>query len=552
MNRVPNVATEKSSHTLALKAWAGLAAAAALLPLLGLIAIGINPPSSGFAAPAALGLDDLMTQIGPDGNPEPGPLPRSLLLALLVCPAALALGTALAFLQHRCDYPGRKLLGLAGLLPFALPSYLIAMTLRDALSPGGFASFLYGEQNFLGLFPAAFVLTLATAPYAQILIGSSLLGLGCSEDEAARSLGATAFQRFSKITLPRLRPALTQAFVLILLYTIADFGVVDILDFPVLTWSIYQAWQDQQLGLAVLLGFGVLAITLPLLIASYWFQGQPSAIDRRGQGAHRESSPRTLRGVARLTAYALHLLPVGFGVVLPLAVLADWIFPAAFRAEAWDLGWRDAVIEPALTSLGIAITATSIAILLAFAPAWLVARGRSFWGRGVQLFVYASNALPGILVALGLLSAALAVSRQTNTPWHDQVRQSGLLIMAGLGLRFLAQAFAALQGAIRQLDIRQEESARSLGAKQSRLFRRIQLPVLAPGIAGAAILVGVSIIKELPVTLMLQPRGWSSLSYQLYASYDDGNDMQAGLAGATIALIAVAAQVAVARWRRHV
>jgi iron(III) transport system permease protein len=514
----------------------GIALLGTVLPLVGVLMIAVDPPQSGFAPEATPNFSGILWREGESGGSW-GPLPRTLLLALLVCLGAGGLGMALAWLSERAEYPGRRWLCRLGLMPFALPSYLLAMTARE----------FFGSQSFNGLLAATAVLILATSPYAQLLLSASLARIGGGAEEAARSLGAGPAEVFRRILVPRLRPALAYALLLVLLYTVSDFGVVDILDCEVLTWSLYQNFNQGLLGLAAMEGLGLVVLVMPLILLARRLHGR-SRPEGLGSQARRPQRLR-LASRGRACAYALHALQIGAGLALPFYVMLNWIFPAALRDESWDFGAFELLGLPLIVSLGFALIGTAVAIALAAAPAWRAARrsgDRDARGRPqnsgglVELLIHAAQALPGVLVAFGVLMCARELALGSGrAALYDGLRQSGTLIVLGLGLRFLGQVFGSLKTAILRLDRRQEEAARSLGAGALRIARRVQLPALLPGLSAAALLAILGIVKELPVTLMLRPRDFSPLSYRLYGRYQEGNYLEAGLVGLVMAGLAL-------------
>ncbi|MEM7306640.1 MAG: ABC transporter permease subunit [Planctomycetota bacterium] len=506
-----------------------LAVVLAALPLVGVAYVWLDPPQARLGAGIAPSFADLLTARTAAGERELGPLPRTLLLAALVCAGSLGLGTALAWLRDCASYRGRAWLAALGLVPFAVPSYLIAMTHRD----------VFGAVSYRGTGPSVLVLILATSPYVQLLVGARLRRLAGAELDAARLLGARPRQVFARVVLPQLRPALAYSFLLVLLYAVSDFGVVDVLDCEVLTWSLYRAWGRQEVELATLFGLGLVALAVPLILAARLLHGD--AVQQRGVGQERPAARLALRGPALAAAYALHAAQIGLGVALPLAVLLRWIFPAAWRAEAWDFGPVALVVAPLATSLALALAAAVLATGMALAPAWSAAR-RERGGRLAELALFVVQALPGVLVAFGLLAAARGVARASGEPWHDVLRQAGALLVLGLGLRFVGQAFGALKPAVLSIDRRQEESARSLGASALRTLGRVQLPALVPGLRAAGLLIALGVLKELPITLMLQPREVVPLSYRLYGSYGNGNLLETGVVGLVLAGAALALQ----------
>ena len=200
---------------------------------------------------------------------------RTLFLALGVSVGALTLGTGLAFVHVRYDFKGNRWLSLMSTLPLAVPSYLLAAMVRESFAPRGSIGSLIGTQSaFTGMSAALLVLILSCTPYVQILVTAALRQTPASPDEAARTLGASAWRRFISLTLPRLRPTWAFALVIVAFYVISDFGAVAVLDCEVLTWALYQARHAP--ADAMRMGLGLVACTLPMLALIRLLHGQKS------------------------------------------------------------------------------------------------------------------------------------------------------------------------------------------------------------------------------------------------------------------------------------
>ncbi len=490
-----------------------------LLPLAGLAMGVFEPPRPGFGARG-------------DWRAETDAAPlfvRTVLLAAGTSIAAGGLGAWTAWVGARAALPFGRALQLFALLPLAIPSYVLAATLRQTLGPGGFVGGPLGLGSFTGLLPAGVVLTLATAPYFQLLIGAALSKVPAAEEEAARSLGASPLSTFLVATWPRLRTAVAAGLLLSQLYVVGDFGAVATLDAPVLSWRLYQAVQTQRFEAALVLGLVLLGLTVGLLGLARWVQGEDGAV--RGAANPRPPAPRRLGLLARVFAYAVPLTVGGLGAALPLATLGGWVLSAERLAS---------VGGPLGATLAVAVPGTILTVLVAAFPAWVAARSRPF-GPWVQRSVYLTGALPAVLLAFGLLLFALAVGRSVPGA-YGALGSTGALLMLGYAARFGAEAFAGLHSAALALDQRQEETAATLGAGAARRFWLVIGPNLSPGVAAATLLVLLSIMKELPVTLLLGgPTGLRTLAFRMFDRYEDAFLGDAGLAGLLLVGVAAAA-----------
>ncbi len=471
---------------------------------------------------------------------------NTIVLAISVSLAAVCMGTWLAYMQQRANYPGRKLLSLLCLMPLAMPSYLLAATLRESLGPGGFVGRTFDLPMFTGFWPAFIVLVLTTVPFVQLLVNATLAKSSSAEEEAARTLGANHWDVFRYVIMPRLRPSFAFAILIAQLYVISDFGAVAVLDYQVLTWRLYQSVDHQQLQEATLLGFALLLITLPLLMLSRRIHG---VVPKTLQVSNaRSPKSKKLSTQALCVTYAIQTVVIGLGVLLPVITLLIWIWMGFEYNNVFA-----SLAQPLIDSAWITLVGSLFVVILAFFPAWYTARSHNKSSWVVEQMTYLSSALPGVLLAFGLILTALFISRYLEWnnlyPW---LLSSGILLLLGYAMRFLAESYAPLKAAILMLDPREKDSARLLGATDWQWFKRVALPTLKPGVLTAFVLVALAIIKELPVTLLLGgAMGVRPLSFRIFDRYQEAFLHDVGLAGIVLLLFSFILTLILLKWRRY-
>jgi iron(III) transport system permease protein len=466
------------------------------------------------------------------------------LLSIAVAIGAVLTGGWLAWVEHRTKAP--RWWVLLTLLPLAMPSYLVAATVRSALSPGGWIGSTIHTPHITGFAMATVVLTVITAPLCQLIIGSALQSSSAAEEEAARCLGASPAKVFRDITLPRLRPAIGFSALIALLYAISDFGAVAVLDVPVLTWRLYLAVESQDIARATVLGVGTLLALLPLFGAARWLRG--GALDP-GTANTRPVEPGPQSLPARLLSGAVLILVVGIGVAIPISTLGIWVSDGLARGLPF--------VNPlgALTDTVLIATVGAVfTTLLAALPAWLVGqrhrRGEtSAW---MEDGVYLTSALPGVLLALGLILAALRLTAYMPPGSYGILLSSGALLLLGYGTRFVAEVFAPLRVAFSGLDPRQAESAAVLGAGPMKRLRTVILPAVSPGVVVGLLIGFNAIVKELPVTLLLGgATGLKTLSFRVWDRYNESLWHDAGVAGLLLVGLALTSAVLTTHWRKN-
>jgi iron(III) transport system permease protein len=441
-------------------------------------------------------------------------------LGLAVGLGALAIGVPLAWLTTRSDLPGRRWWLIASTVPLAIPSYVLAFAVIGAFGPrGALASLLapLGVErlpSIYGFAGAVLVLVLATYPYVLLSTRAALVRLDASVEEAARSLGDPPARVVRRVTLPLLVPAASAGALLAVLYALGDFGAVSLLGFDSLSRAIYLQYQASfDRSLAAILGLLLVGLTVVVLLAE-------AAVRRRADVAGPTGARRPVAVVPlgrwRWPAVLFASLVVAAALGLPLATIAWW----SIRAVAAGPSGGDlvgALAGSAVAGSGAAI----LAIALALPVAVLVVRYRSALTGAVERATYLGYALPGIVVALAVVS--LAAARLPG------LYQTLPLLLLAYAVRFLPQAVGTTRPTLERLGSRLEEAGRGLGDGPVAVFRRVTLPLLRPALVAGAALVFLTTVKELPLTLILGPTGFETLATRIWGATAEGFYARAAL-----------------------
>jgi iron(III) transport system permease protein len=451
-------------------------------------------------------------------------------LAGAVALTTVVIAVPLAWLTVRSDLPGRRLVATMATMPLVIPSYVGAWALIGAFGPKGLLQQgmegPFGIERLpeiYGFFGAWLALSLFTYPYVFLATRASLRGLDPSLEEAARGLGYGPWRTFLTATLPRLRPAMAAGGLLAALYTVSDFGVVALMRYDAFTRAIYVQYRaafDRTYAATLAL----LLIVLALALLAIERRARGRAVQYRlGTGAARRSNPVAL-GWWRWPALLFCAGVVALALVVPLAVLVYWLTTGLSGGEAWQGIW-----SPALNSAGVSALAAVVTMAAALPGATLSARYGGRWVRGIEALDYLGYALPGIVIGLAFvfIGANYLPSLYQTMP---------LMVIAYL-VRFLPQAVAAAATTLGQVSPRLEEAARMLGRSPLGAIRDVTAPLAWPGIAGGMALVFLTVMKELPITLVLRPTGFETLATEIWAATGTGSFAKA--AGPSLVLVAL-------------
>ncbi|MCO5195020.1 MAG: iron ABC transporter permease, partial [Anaerolineae bacterium] len=425
----------------------------------------------------------------------------------------------LAWLTTATDLPGRRYWFVATALPLVLPSYVAAYLfisifgpvgmLQDMLVPLGITRL----PSVYGFFGAFVVLTLLSYPYILLSVRVAYRRLDPSLVEAARSLGYTPRQAFWRVTLPHLRPAIVAGGLLVALYVLRDFGAVSMLRYNTFTRIIFVQYQSfSSRSTVAVLSLVLVAMTMLLLYLDLRTRGR-GRYERQSAGCAREAELVTL-GLWKWPALLFVGTMVFFSLILPALGLGYWLLRGIAGGAALASLW-----EPALGSLSAAGIAAVVTVIAALPVAILSTRRQTRLSQAVERITYAGFALPGIVIALALVFFGINYARP--------LYQTLPLLIGAYVVLFIPQAVGTARTSLLQVSSHLEEAGRSLGRTKIAVFRRVTLPLVTPGILAGAALVFLTVMKELPATLILSPLGFRTLPMSVWSSISEAYFAQA-------------------------
>nr|WP_261541295.1 iron ABC transporter permease [Burkholderia multivorans] len=495
----------------------------------------------------------------------PQALANTLLLLAGVGTIVSIVGTGCAWLVTAYDFPGRRTLTWALLLPLAVPTYIVAFAYLDLLHPIGpvqsAVRWLLGFDSprqfrlpdLRSLPGAVFVLGFVLYPYVYLSTRAMFVTQSASLLEAARTLGAGRVATFWRVVMPLARPAIAVGVSLALLETLNDIGASEFLGVQTLTVSVYTTWITRSdLAGAAQIALAMLAVVVAMIaLERYGRRRQRYAHGRR----MRPLAPRRLTGAAGCTAAVLGWLPVLLGFGAPAAYLA---VETAKRLHQVG-GVSAQLLDGLANTLAIAAAATVATLACGLIVAWAARAQRDSMRAGVARLgariASLGYAVPGTVLAIGLLTPLGAVDRLFGT----MLGRDGLWLIGSAAalviaytVRFLAIAAGNVEAGLARIPPSLEQAARSLGETAAGALRRVHLPLLRPALTTSALLVFVDAMKELPATLLLRPLNFDTLATWLYAEAARGTYEEGAVAALAIVLAGLVPVILLARTRHKI
>jgi iron(III) transport system permease protein len=522
--------------------------------LLGIaVAVAIAAPL--LAVPATFlvdgfGIDEVVRLLLPDA------VRTSLVLAIGVGAVGLLLGGGLAVLVSFYDFPGRRWLDLALVLPMAMPSYvLVYVVLGQYGLANPLQSNLFGDglriPGIRSTAGAVVVLSAVLYPYVYVLARSAFLGQSRQPIEAARSMGVSYSRAVWRVAVPLARPALAAGTALVAMEALADFGVVDLLGLQALTSAIYRVWNgafDQQSGLQ--LATVLVGMALTLLVLERALRGRARYHQALGRGD--ALIPRRLPGWRGWLATAPLCLLLLVVFVLPVAQLVAWSVETIADGRL-DPGLREAILSTLLVASLAAAAAVTTGVIVVYGLRARATRA----GRATARVATVGYAIPGTVVAVAVYVPLVWIDRHLIDAADGAFGWDLGLVFTGtvLGLviayvvRFHALSFLSIESRMQGINPNLDDAARSLGADRTRLLADVHMPLLRPGLATAALLVLVDVCKELPVTALLRPLGRDTLAITVWEATKDSRVDVAALPALLIVLVSLIPVIALIRVR---
>lgn len=448
---------------------------------------------------------------------------NTIVLVVLVCVVSLFMAIPAAWLVSIYEFPGRRILEWAMVLPLAIPTYVAAFVyieipefsiplLVHIRQSWGVAAYQLAEQGMrYGLL--TILMASVLFPYLYLTARASFGRQQRSLIEAALLLGRGPFHVFRTVALPLSRPAIVGGLSLIVMEVMNDYGAVNFFGVSTLTEGVFRTWfglGDAASGnrLASFMMFAILA----MLVLERCLRGRAAYA---GKDSAAGTVPRRrLRGWRLLAAYLACLIPLITGLFYPVIQLVYWCVEASRRQLP--------IFEYMQTANSLLVS-FSVAVLLGIIALFMAYTLRLHPSRALGAIVNAASlgyATPGVAVAVGVLIAFGAIDH-----WHGlPFLLNGTLFAIGFGyvVRFAAVPLQAVRAGMVRIPSSLDESSRTLGRSKWATLRHVNFPLMRSMTVASVMLVFIDILKELPMTMLLRPASFNTLAVSAFGFAKEG------------------------------
>jgi len=476
---------------------------------------------------------------------------HSLILGVATVITSSVLGVAVALLLVRYDFAGRGLFSYLTMIPIISPPLVGVLGFTFILGRAGTVNVLLMDYldmlrpvNFLyGVHGVVLVETLHLFPMITLNVVDALGKVDPSLEEAAESVGARAWSRLWRVTLPLTTPGYVAGALLVFIWTFSDFatplvlGVQDLLA-PQAYLNIVQFVDRRIFRMGIVISTLMVLLAVLFLLAARHYV----AIKDYSSLSYSRGARRRLAGGPQILAIAFLslLLLLSFIPYIGLALASvgkGWALtplPVAYTLQYYE---RVIVETPKyiLNSFLYSGLAVVICVLVGVPIAWLLARS-SVPGRGALDAVNTLIlAVPGTAIGIAYIRAF-----HFDLPGFDRGLTSFWIVMPlVLAVRRLPYTVRGSFASLLLVHHSLEEAAGSVGASGSRVFRDVTLPLIWKGIMVGGLFSFMTSLQEASAVLFLALGGWESITNGIFAFYIAGSANEAAALG--VILIAVAA-----------
>jgi len=450
-------------------------------------------------------------------------LGNSLFLAVGSTAAALLIALPLAFIANRYDFPAKKLLTAAILVPMILPPFVGAIGVRQIFGQYGAVNAVLTHLRVLGadetidwlgrgrMWGVIALNALHLYPIFFLNLTAALANLDPAMEEAAENLGCTGFRKFRRITLPLIMPGLFAGGTIVFIFAFTELGVPLIFDLSRVTAVQIFYGLKEIAGNGSPFPFALAAVmlgTTALLYAlSQWLFGRTS---------HAMASKATTAAGARIPgttgrwACALVFLAITAAALLPhlglilVSVAGDWyhtVLPTGWTMEHYRTALGSPLTVPSIiNSLKYASLSTVFDLILGVLIAYVVVRTTVPGRSALDILAMLPLAAPGLVLAFGYISMTQdGRAFQFLNPSRDP---TPLLVIA-YAVRRLPYVVRSAAAGLQQTSITLEEAAQNLGCPPFRALRRITFPLIAANILAGGLLAFAFAMLEVSDSLVL-------------------------------------------------
>ncbi len=425
------------------------------------------------------------------------------------------LGTLNGWLLSNCEFRLRKNLRIFQLIPLATPAYLLTAVLQDLGS-------IWGYQ-ITGLWWGVLILSVTSYPYVFILANENFNKLGVNQINASRGLGIGPWGSFFKVALPLALPALMTGISLMCMEVLNELGTVELLNIPSISSGIAENWIIEGNPKSAI-GLSLIALMMVFTLILFEKFSRKKAKRWSENPASLDSLGWELKGYRSSLAILITLFPPLFSIIIPFS----WFL---LNIDQLKKGFTTELLFLTFRTASLGIIAALLTLIFSLILTLANRQNKSLLIKFITFPAGIGYAIPGTVLAISLITIS-------NSKFHFLAI---CLLIWGYVVRFLTISKGTLDSGFERISTSIDEAANGLGSNWFDVTKKIHVPLLKGPLFVGSLLVFVDTIKELPITFILRPFDFDTLSVRIYQYAGDERMAEAILPALFITILGLIA-----------
>lgn len=472
---------------------------------------------------------------------------NSLYIMFGVAFLTILMGFSTAYITTFFKFKGSKFFHYALVLPFAIPTYIISYIYGGMFDITGsvttFILNLLGKElsevyffDIMSIEGAILVMSLVLYPYVYLISKTYLKAESGSIIDASKTMSLTNFQIFYKVIIPISRPAIIAGAILAVMEAVADFGVMDYYGVSTFVTGIFRTW----IGMGSVEDASKLASMLMLFIFTLIFLERFQRRNKRFKSSGKDFKPikkESLVGVKGWGASILCFIPFFLGFLLPFTQMSYWFY----------ISYEEIIDESFLTilyqTIGIGVFSSLLITILAFIIVYNVRVHKNRFTDNLVQISKLGYSIPGAVVGVGILSFFAIVDKAFDILLSGTV----VAIVFGYIVRFISISINNYESGFTKIPQSYDDACKTMQIGEFQTFFKVIFPLIKDSMAVSFIIVFIEVIKELPLTMILRPFNFDTLSVLSHELVNQAQIIESSVPAMFIVLFGVVSVVILAR-----
>ena len=459
-----------------------------------------------------------------------GTMINSLKVTVVSTVLSAVVGLPLAYLMRSVKIRGGSFLNILIVISYLSPPFIGAYAWIQMLGRNGvvthFINNLFGIHygGVYGFAGIVLVFTLQSFPLVYIYVSGALKNLDNSLNEAAESLGCSRMGRIWKIIVPLVMPTLLASSMLVFMRVFADFGTPMLIGegyqtLPVLIYNQFMGEVSGDDGFAA----AICCIVIGLTIVMFFVQRFLATRNTYAMTALKPMVAEKAKGLRNILAHLAVYLTVGLAVLPQFVVIytsflatnGGQVFTGGFALQSYEATLFAKDNDVIWHTYFLGLCAIAIVLIVGVLIAYLSMRKKNALNSVLDVVTMFPFIIPGSVLGIAFVFAF------NKSPVI--LTGTALIMIISFAVRRMPYTVRSSAAVLGNISPSIEEAAVSLGASEMTTFRKITIPMMAPGVLSGAIMSWVTIISELSSSIILYTNSTQTLTVSIYTEVIRGN-----------------------------